>query len=555
VSVEALQQLARFRSDFPHFAKSCLQIRTKGEQTVPFVLNEAQTIIHERLEQQKREKGFVRALILKARQQGASTYIAARFYHRTSLHTNVNTYILSHEQASSDALFTIVDRYQRHNPFAPVVGSANVKELEFKKLDSSYQVATAGQKAGGRGRSVSLFHGSEVAFWTNAADHFASSVQAVPLMPNTEIVLESTANGIGGEFFKRWQKAEAGDGDYIAVFIPWFTSSEYSREPGPYFEISTEAPEGGMSEATLVELFGLTTAQLAWRRAKIEEIGEHLFKQEYPATAQEAFVSQGEGPYIEAEYVLRAQKCKPEAHGPLVLGVDPAGSGGDRFAICARRGYAVLWVKYRTHIDAEEGAAWVRGLIDELDPARVNIDNGGGGNGSAIISRLKALGPKFQEKIRAVNFGGTAEAKVANPKKPGPANRRAEMWMRMRDWLMDPVGASIPTMDDLPSDLSSVRKKPKPNGDFLLESKLDMKARQVRSPDLADAIALTFAQAEHILTYTEARNVATPYGDVDTTQQYEVQEYGGGEHGWMGLLCGFVVLSPTVLHLLRYVMA
>src|SRR4051812_43422377 len=100
----------------PAFAEACLRIRTKAGDTVPFTLNEAQRIIHEKLEQQKREKGWVRALILKARQQGASTYIAARYYHRTSLHSGVNTYILSHEQASADALFAIVDRYQKNNP-------------------------------------------------------------------------------------------------------------------------------------------------------------------------------------------------------------------------------------------------------------------------------------------------------------------------------------------------------------------------------------------------------------------------------------------------------
>jgi hypothetical protein len=535
---DKLARLAQWRADFPLYAKECLRIRTKAGDIEPLNLNEAQLLIHARLEEQRAEKGWVRALILKGRQQGASTLVAARFYHRTTMFPGVNTYILAHEQPASDNLFGIVDRYQRYNPLAPHVGTSNVKELVFDRLDSSYVVATAGQKAGGRSRSITLFHGSEVAFWSNAEDHFASSVQAVPLLPKTEIILESTANGIGGEFFDRWQKAEAGLNDFIAIFVPWYLTAEYSRPVPPGFEVSRDAFDGGMSESDMQELFGLSVEQLAWRRAKIEELGSvRLFQQEYPSTAQEAFVAADDEPYIAPVHVLRAQKAKCDPHGPLILGVDPAGMGGDRFAVCARRGYAVLWVKWRKKIDAEEGAAWIRGIIDEYDPARVNIDNGGGGNGAAIVSRLRALGPSYLEKVRGVNFGGTAQAKLAEPRKPGPANRRAEMWMRMKEWLEETTGAHLPSGNDtrdLPSDLSAPRKKPRANGDFLLESKEDMKKRKVRSPDLADAIALTFAQAEQFTKYTEPKP-RKKFGDIDSPAQRSITEDAGSfsNHSWM----------------------
>jgi len=520
----------------PTFAASCLKIREKSGAINPLVLNAAQLLIHARLEAQKREKGWVRALILKGRQQGASTYVTARFYHRTALNTGVNTYILAHEQPASDNLFGIVDRYQRNNSVAPSVSTSNVKELVFGNLDSSYVVATAGQKAGGRSRSISLLHGSEVAFWANAADHFASSVQAVPLLPGTEVILESTANGPGGEFYERWQDAEAGRGDYIPIFVPWFVSPEYAREPEIGFTLDEETPAGGMSEAEYAQTFCLSHAQMAWRRAKISELrSEELFRQEYPSTAAEAWVSAGHEPFIMPLLVLRARKREIAATGPLIIGVDPASMGGDRFSVAARRGYKVLWIQHRSKIDAQEGIQWIRSIIDEHDPARVCVD--AGGIGHAIVSGLKHIGVRYAEIVRGVNFGGTAEQKLAKPKVPGPANRRAEMWQRLREWLECEEGVQLPDLDALQSDLCAPRLKPKLNHDFLLESKMDMRKRGVRSPDLADAVALTFATLEYITKYSEAKKVPK-FGALDTPRDVGVnQSYSPalpGATSWMG---------------------
>lgn len=515
MSDEALERVDKLRESLPFFAPECLKIRTKDEKIVPLILNVAQIVLHDKLEAQKREKGWIRALILKGRQQGISTYVDARFYHRASMRLGVNVYILSHEQTSADTLFGIVDRYQRNNPIAPHAGVSNVKELVFDGLESSYAVATAGTKAGGRGKAISLFHGSEVAFWAAAADHFAASVQGVPLAAGTEVILETTSAGAGGEFYERWQDAEAGRGDYIAIFLPWWLTPEYSREPEPGFELSDEAEDGEMSEREYAETFGLSLAQMCWRRNKIIELRSPLlFQREYPATPSEAWTAPpGHEPFIPSLWALRARKRKlVEGHGPLVLGVDPASNGGDRFAIAARRGLKVEWVRYRNKIDFMEGITWVRTLIDELHPARVNIDSGN--IGANIVTGLKGIGPLYANVVRGVNFGGTSEAKMARPKVPGPKNRRAEMWARMRDWLMLPEGVSIPDDGPLQSDMTSPRQKPQLNNDFLLEAKEDMKKRQVRSPDLADAVALTFAFNEFLTNYHEPATVQ-PFGNLE----------------------------------------
>lgn len=541
MTAEKLAKFKQLRDDLPLFSAECLKVRTKRGDIEPFIFNEAQQHVHTILERQKEEKGWIRAQILKGRQQGISTYVAARYYHRASLRKGRNVYILSHEQPSSDKLFAIVDRYQLNNPLAPHVGASNAKELVFDKLDSTYAVATAGTKAGGRGGSISYFHGSEVAFWANAPDHFAASVQGVPLEPDTEVLLESTSAGAGGEFYERYLDAEAGRGDYLSIFLAWWLSKEYAREPEAGFTLNPEPEnDGEMSEQEYADTYKLALGQMFWRRNKIIELrSATLFQREYPATPAEAWTAPaGMEPFISPLLVQRARHRKLEAIGPLVLGVDPASNGGDRFSISARRGQVVLWTRYRNRINHLEGTAWIKSLIDELNPARVNID--AGNIGQTIITSLKSMGPRYLEIVRGVNFGGTSQAKMAQPKVPGPKNRRAEMWQRMAAWLEAVEGAAIPNEDAIQTDMTSPRLKPQLNNDFLLESKEDMRARRVRSPDLADSIALTFAFNEFFTNY-QSRDAEVPKFGMptatlhsDMSSRYVEPSHDLGGTGWMG---------------------
>jgi len=279
----------RLKDDLEHYAAKCLRIRTKAGTIRPFRLNQAQRHIHARIDDQRRRTGKVRAIIVKGRQQGASTYIAARFYWRATHRRGCRVYILTHEQTATDNLFGMVSRYHEHCPtlVKPATGASNAKELSFPGLDSGYQVATAGTKATGRSNTIQMFHGSEVAFWPNAADHFAGSIQAVPDEPDTEIILESTGNGLGGEYHKRTMEALKGLGDYEVIFVPWFWEDGYRREVPAGFELTEE-------EAEYADLHGCSLEQMAWRRAKIVELGDPMkFKQEYPATVTEAFQAVG----------------------------------------------------------------------------------------------------------------------------------------------------------------------------------------------------------------------------------------------------------------------
>lgn len=481
---------AKLKADFTHYAPRCLRIRAKDGSILPLTLNAAQTYLHDRLEAQRQRFGRVRALVLKGRQQGISTYVGGRFYHRVTHGRGLRCFILTHEQEATNNLFGMVDRYHQHCPslVRPSTGASNAKELYFDRLESGYAVGTAGAKAVGRSQTVQLFHGSEVAFWPNASTHFAGVVQAIPDLPGTEIILESTANGVGGEFHERWQQAEQGIGDYEAIFIPWFWQAEYRRPVPNDFELDEE-------EQAYQAAHGLDLEQMVWRRNKVAELKDPLlFKQEYPATAAEAFQMSGHDSYIPPELVLKARKNESEAIGPLVIGYDPAWKGSDRHSMAYRRGRKVEKIESRSKLDTMQGAGWAKQVIDTEKPARMFIDVGGVGAG--VYDRLIEMG--YGDVVTAINFGSSPfEPPPMDDQgrpKGGYANRRAEMWGKSKEWLSDPAGVDVPDTDALQADACAPGYKYDSLSRVLLESKDDIRKRGLRSPDEWDAVALTFAE-------------------------------------------------------------
>ncbi len=110
------ERQARLATDYEAFARECLKIRAKAGSIVPFCLNRAQQFIHTRLERQRTDIGRVRALILKGRQQGCTTYVGGRFYHRAIHDRGLRVFILTHEDAATQNLFEMVERFHAHCP-------------------------------------------------------------------------------------------------------------------------------------------------------------------------------------------------------------------------------------------------------------------------------------------------------------------------------------------------------------------------------------------------------------------------------------------------------
>ena len=462
--------------DFKEFSKSYLKIKNKAGQIVPFSMNVAQEYAHNLIEEQKQKTGMVRAVILKSRQQGMSTYIEGRFFHQTVTTFGTQSLILTHEQSATDNLFNMTKRYLDNYPevLKPSLGASNAKELLFDKLDSNFKVATAGNKGAGRSLTAQKLHGSEAAYWPNAEEHLAGILQAIPLEAGTEIIFESTANGIGNVFHSLYQKGETNEGGFISIFIPWFWQLEYRRDG----EVLTD------DDREYGSLFDLDEQQMMWRKYKIAELGGdvRLFMREYPSSPAEAFSVSDEKSLINSKFVQRARKAilELDTSAPRIIGIDPARFGSDATSGSLRQGRIAESVLKVRGKDTMSVVGEVIQLDKKYHPDAIFIDEGGIGAG--IYDRLKEIGYK---NVFSVNFGQEALDKKRF------VNKRAEMWGLMNEWMQTTV--SIPDEDKLEIDLCGLQYSYDSSGRLKLESKEDAKKRGISSPDDGDSLALTFA--------------------------------------------------------------
>ena len=212
---------------------------------------------------------------------------------------------------------------------------------------------------------------------------------------------------------------------------------------------------------SIIDEYGADSSQ-----AHVEVYGQ------FPNASDDQFISA-----LVVDEAMAREKYK-DLSAPIVIGVDPARFGSDSTVIAIRQGRDIIEIKKYKGDDTMETVGRIIEAIEEYKPALVNIDEGGLGAG--VVDRLK----EQRYKIRGVNFANKAK----NPMMYG--NKRAEMWGDMREWLRT---AAIPSDRYLKSDLISPLMKPDSKGAIFLESKKDMKARGLASPDAADAIALTFA--------------------------------------------------------------
>jgi hypothetical protein len=313
-------------------------------------------------------------------------------------------------------------------------------------------------------------------------------MEGIPDEPGTESYLESTAAGFGGYFHSMWQYAAYIDEDpppewngYIKVFIPWYWEPKY-RTPVPPNFIMTE------DELELSKLHNLDAEQINWRRKKIANKGGNVaqFQREYPATPEDAFNNSVENILIDAKLVVEARqrgnKGAYEPIGPTIMGVDVAREGDDSTAFVVRKGRVVLGYKRFRKLDNMEVAGLVIQAMRTWKVDFVAIDNTGG-YGAGVYDRLVELG--FGSAVSAINFASNAVDKDRFK------NKRAEMWHGVRTWLE--TGAQLPDKDEIQEDLCSVTYKFDSTGErFQLERKDEMKKRGLKSPDIGDALALTF---------------------------------------------------------------
>ena len=476
LSQKQTNKLQELLSDLFYMAKTCFKIKDKQGQIIPLVFNKAQKYLHKKIEEQKKTLGYVRVLGIKGRQQGFSTYVAARYFKETHFTKGKGAFILSHQAKSTTHLFRMTNRYYENLPEVLKIplDVASRNELVFEGTDSSYAVGTAGSGDVGRSMTVQLFHGSEVAFWENTDDIETGILQTIIDAPGTEIILESTANGMSNMFYRKCMDALAGKGEYILIFVPWFWQDEYRKKIPEGFSMTTE-------EALLASTHGLEPEQIYWRRLKRIELGaDWKFKQEYPSTVMEAFQTSGSRLIAQEDIVQARKSTIKDTVAPLIIGVDPARTG-DRTIISFRRGREFeRYIKY-DEMKQDRLAYILARLIDRYKPAKVFIDTG---HGYGTIDLLHSLG--YAKIVVGVCF---QEA----PIEEFFLNKRAEMLIAVRDWI-ESGGVSIPDDEEVQCDLACIPDfEETPTRKIYFPSKKKIKEQFGFSPDITDSLALTFA--------------------------------------------------------------
>lgn len=490
--------LERYRRDLPLFAKTHLTISMKdvAKTSGKFNMNSAQIILHNVCETQKKEEGWVRVQILKARQMGVTTYVNSRMYNRCSLFPGIRAFMMAHQQGATNNIFNMVKDFHRKLP--PELHTAplkqNTSEIHFSN-GSMYLTGTAGSKEY-RSYMLHMLHGSEVAFWENPINHMAGLEEALSSAPGTEAYMESTANGTN-HFKLMWDSAVAGIGEYRPVFLPWFLDETYVRQPDSTFALKTDDGDGEtgrLSETEYKEHYELTLPQMAWRRWRIQKYGTRAgktgiakFEQEYPSCPEEAFAGEGALSFINPALVQRAanRTLNPLHYSsyPTIVGVDPSTSHGpDESAIIRRRGNIFYAPQSWETIIEMELLEMCRQILD-TDCNLMVIDQTDG-IGDALVTTLQA-DRRYVRKVIGVIFGARAE-------RPDRfADQRAELYSRLAAFFSDDV--DIPGEPaEIAIDCGATQRKGAGERVLRLEPKDDIRRRTGRSPDWSDAMALTF---------------------------------------------------------------
>lgn len=376
---------------------SLLRVRSKTRGLVPLRPNRAQREFSQACTH--------RNIVLKARQMGITTYVAARFFIQTITRPGTMTVQVAHDQESAEEIFKIVHRFWENLPEAMKRGAllrsrANVRQMVFPRLDCEYRVATAADVNAGRGLTIHNLHCSEVARWLRDPEEALASLRAaVPV--DGEIVLESTPNGAGGVFYEEWQHAN--ETGYTRHFFPWWYDDGY-RERTDASGVKSLTPD----EDELVRRAGLSHAQIAWRRINRAQL-RGLAAQEYAEDPVSCFLASGECVFeleaINRALEIRADACgtrengnlniwfEPRANRPYIIGVDPAGGGTEGDYACAQvidRQTAMQCAELHGHYSPRELATRLIELGKMYNHALLVVERNNHGYG--VLANLRAAG-------------------------------------------------------------------------------------------------------------------------------------------------------------------
>ena len=329
----AIQEYCKARSkhDFEFWAASfCTIADLLSAQDIKFILNPAQRYFLKRFYTEWYAGRPVSFVITKNRQNGFSTEIEMLFgWIQLVVIGQWNSVICAHIENTTKIIRGMYTKMIKNYPawmlnsdtqpsLLPYEGSQKTKII--KQTGARISVGSAEKPDAIVGDKISLCHFSEVGLYKTTEGKtpeqlIQSIVSGVQLAAHTCIIYESTARGVGNFFHDLWIRSTNGESGTIPIFIPWFRNYAYQSPIKDYDKFIASLTE---EEMTLFEM-GATLEGLKWRRGKIKAYKDvWRFKQDFPATADEAFLSTGRRFYpIQDTARLRRGCMKPKFVGDI----------------------------------------------------------------------------------------------------------------------------------------------------------------------------------------------------------------------------------------------
>ena len=343
-----------------------------------------------------------RNIVLKARQMGMTTWVAARFFLKTIAQPGTLTLQVAHAQDAVEEIFQIVHRFQdllpeefRQGPLK--TSRANVRQIVFPQIDSQYRVVSAGDRNAGRGLTVQNLHCSELARWPGDPAETLAGLRAA-MAPGAELILESTPQGVGGCFYEEWQKAS--ETGMVRHFFPWWMEERYRAAAVEESSLSEE-------ERMLMAREDLDLNQIGFRR-QIRADFRSLARQEYAEDEESCFLASGDSVFelsaIEARLPATPEPVELRRNGELeiwlpplkgkeyLVAVDPAGGGseGDYSALqVLEMESALQCAEFAGHVGGLELARLVTSIAAEYNQAWLVVERNN--HGSGVLALIEGV--------------------------------------------------------------------------------------------------------------------------------------------------------------------
>jgi len=407
----------RGRTAAMELAEDLLVVRTREGIPAWLKANDAQKEF-----EQKRGQ---RNIVLKARQMGLTTWVAARFFLKTITQPGTLTLEVAHTQEAAEEIFRIVHRFVgwlpdglRNGPLR--TARSNVRQIVFPEIDAEYRVVSAADRNAGRGLTVQNLHCSELARWPGDAAQTLAGLRA-SMAPGAELVLESTPQGVGGSFHEEWLKAN--ETGMVRHFFPWWKERRYRAEAVDEASLTEE-------ERRMIARHGLDLRQIGYRR-RIRADFRGLARQEFAEDEESCFLASGESVFelaaVEERLKSAPEPAKRRRNGELeiwlppvkgkeyVVAVDPAGGGSEGDYSAAQ----VLEVEtglqcaeFAGHVGGLELARLVTDLATEYNGAWLVVERNNHGSGVLALAETAC---KYLRIYRQSGQAGWLTTSVSRP--------------------------------------------------------------------------------------------------------------------------------------------